>query len=325
MVIVAFNSALTLGACLASVPADCEVVIVDQQSLDTSVELARGIRPDATIIRNPVNTGYSAGCNLGARHARGETLVFLNPDAAFLAMGDPHVLAASVETRKALVGPVVRDLRQADVTIVKKWTTTVRETSVLLSPRRLRLGFKHLADDEYVSGPCLAVNASHFQAVGGFDERYFLYREEETLARRLKEIGVTSFLDPRVTVLHVGGASTSQVPEFAYRQWVRSEVLFYATHLPKPAAALVTLALVGRLLASSVVAPLVRVFGVRRGHPSRWYARALREVPRGWRAQSVTPPAPKADHCDEHDGDRQKRGQSAHGLAGSAREVYFNE
>lgn len=292
MVIVTFNSASTLGACLASVPEVCEVVIVDQQSFDATVELARGMRADATIICNPVNTGYSAGCNLGARHASGETIVFLNPDAAFLAPGDPYLLADSVRTHQALVGPIVRDSRQADVTIVRKWTTTVRQTRALLSPRPLRLGFKDLADDEYVSGPCLAVNARHFQAVGGFDERYFLYREEETLARRLKEIGVTCFLDPRVTVSHVGGTSTSQVPEFAYRQSVRSQVLFYVTHLPKYSAATFTLALVVRLLALGVAAPLFRFFGVRRAHPSVWYLRSVREVPSGWRARSVTPPVP---------------------------------
>lgn len=292
VVIVTFNSASTLGDCLASVPAECEVVIVDQQSLDISVELAQGFRPDATIIRNLVNTGYSAGCNLGARYAHGETLIFLNPDAAFLVMEDPYVLADSVETHNALVGPIVLDSEHSDITIVKKWTTPARQTRVLLLPRRLKLGMKQLANDEYVSGPCLAVKARHFQAVGGFDERYFLYREEETLARRLKKIGVACFLDPRVAVSHVGGTSTSQVPEFAHRQGIRSEVLFYVTHLPKAAAAWVTLVLAGRLLASSFVAPLVRVFGVRRGHPSLWYLRALRELHRGWGARSVTPPAP---------------------------------
>jgi GT2 family glycosyltransferase len=97
-------------------------------------------------------------------------------------------------------------------------------------------------------GPCLAIRARSFHAVGGIDERFFLYREEESLARRLEKIGVDCFLDSQVTVSHIGGVSTSQVPEFAFRQGVRSEVLFYVIYFPKSAAALVTLALLTRLL-----------------------------------------------------------------------------
>jgi N-acetylglucosaminyl-diphospho-decaprenol L-rhamnosyltransferase len=291
VIVVVFNSSSTVRACLESVPLDCEVVVVDQLSSDGSVQIARETRPDATIIRSERNAGYSAGCNVGARNSRGETLVFLNPDAAFLAQDAPHHLARSAQAKNALVAPIVLDPDCSDVTLVKKLTTVTAQARRLLTLQRPNTGFRSLSDCEYVSGPVLAISAQSFHAVGGFDERFFLYREEETLARRLGKIGVGCFLDPQVTVSHIGGVSTSQVPEFAFRQGVRSESLFYVLHFPKSAAALVTFLLVIRLLVGFVAAPLLRHLRVRpRARPALWYLRATPEVVRGWRAHPVEPP-----------------------------------
>lgn len=159
-----------------------------------------------------------------------------------------------------------------------------------LRTRGAERGFREVAADEYFTGPCLAIEARHFEAVGGFDERFFLYREEETLARRLKEIGVTSYVDPQVRLLHVGGVSTSQVAEFSFRQFVRSTALFSAVHFPKPAAALVGVALLVRMLLGTPLAPVLRILRIRRGKASSWFARASPEVIRGLRAHPVTPP-----------------------------------
>lgn len=291
VVVVVFNSMSTLQACLASIPLDCEVVVVDQQSSDDSVDIARESRPDATILISERNGGYSAGCNLGATNSTGGTLVFLNPDAAFINHDGPHILARSAASVNALVAPVVLNQEGADVTLVRKWTTAAAQAGRLLTLQRLRTGFRSASDNEYVSGPCLAISAQNFWAVGGFDERFFLYREEEILARRLNGIGVGCFLDPRVTVSHIGGVSTSQVAEFSHRQWVRSEALFYVLHFPKFGAALSALALTTRLLVGSVAAPLLRHSGIRpQARPALWHWRSIPEVVNGWRAKPVEPP-----------------------------------
>lgn len=291
VVVVVFNSMSTLRACLASIALDCEVVVVDQQSSDDSVDIARESRPDATILTSERNGGYSAGCNLGARNSTGGTLVFLNPDAAFINQDGPHILAHSAATVNALVAPVVLDPDGADITHVRKWTTVAAEVGRQLTLQRPRTGFRSLSYGEYVTGPCLAISAQNFRAIGGFDERFFLYREEEILARRLDGIGVGCFLDPRATVSHVGGVSTSQVAEFAHRQGVRSKALFYVLHFPKFGAALSALALTTRLLVGSVAAPLLRHSGIRpQARPALWHWRSIPEVVNGWRAKPVEPP-----------------------------------
>lgn len=69
VVIVTFNSVSTVREALMSIPSDCEVVVVDQNSSDKTVDIARQTRPEAKFLINAINTGYSAGCNLGARHS----------------------------------------------------------------------------------------------------------------------------------------------------------------------------------------------------------------------------------------------------------------
>jgi N-acetylglucosaminyl-diphospho-decaprenol L-rhamnosyltransferase len=144
---------------------------------------------------------------------------------------------------------------------------------------------------DYVLGPCLAISTKNFWAVGGFDERLFLYREEETLARKLSRIGVGYNLDPQVNISHAGGVSTSQAAEFSFCQSVRSEVLFYVLHFPRFGSAFLTLTLWIRLLIGYIFTPLLRNLGIRpQAQPASWYMRAMPEIIKGWRAKPVEPP-----------------------------------
>src|ERR1700759_4120932 len=63
VIVVMFNSELTLNDCLNSIPSTSEVVLVDQASSDASVSMARQIRPDARLISAGANRGFGAGCN----------------------------------------------------------------------------------------------------------------------------------------------------------------------------------------------------------------------------------------------------------------------
>ncbi len=189
------------------------------------------------------------------------------------------------------MAPLVLDPEHSDVTVVRRWTTPAAQALSLLRLGSPGTGSRSISDAEFVGGPCLAISAQKFREVGGFDERFFLYREEETLALRLRNVGVGCFLDQRVHVSHIGGVSTSQVAEFSFRQSVRSEALFYVLHFPKYAAALTALVLAGRLLIGSMAAPLLRHLRIRpHARPALWHVRAIPEVVSGWRVKTVSPP-----------------------------------
>jgi GT2 family glycosyltransferase len=81
-----------------------------------------------------------------------------------------------------------------------------------------------------VLGAALALRAEAIAAVGGFDESYFMYNEEVDLCLRLARAGWEAHFAPGATVVHVGGASTSQRRAAMAAQYVRSTIALYRRH-----------------------------------------------------------------------------------------------
>jgi GT2 family glycosyltransferase len=297
-----FNSSPTLQECLASIPPGCEVVVVDQQSGDDSIAVARQLRPDATIIKAGANRGFAAGCNLGAANATGDVLVFLNPDAAFLSATGVQILAESAMSKNALVGPRIVDPDGHDQTRARLWSTVLSELGEVFLPKRFEIGrfrrdippddgvYRAGGEVPYIQGSCMVISAANFWRVNGLDERLFLYREEEILALRLHQIEVKTLLEPQAAISHIGAKSTSQLGEFSVANYYRSEVLFFMARYPKPMAAAATIALWILLTAMAVTAPIRPLIGLRPDKGYRWYRAAASGVVSGWRRQLVEPP-----------------------------------
>ena len=94
VVIVAYNSEATIASAIESVigePVVDQVVVVDNRSPDRSADLAKAL--GASVIHSDVNSGFGAGCNLGAKGTGGPWILFLNPDASM----DPGSLAGMLE------------------------------------------------------------------------------------------------------------------------------------------------------------------------------------------------------------------------------------
>jgi GT2 family glycosyltransferase len=82
-----------------------------------------------------------------------------------------------------------------------------------------------------VSGSCVLVRRDAFSAIGGFDERYFLYWEDADLCRRLRNAGWEIRFRPDAGVVHVGARSSRTVKPLAIRAFHRSADLYYASHV----------------------------------------------------------------------------------------------
>ena len=81
---------------------------------------------------------------------------------------------------------------------------------------------------DWVSGACLLVRRSAFEAVGGFDEQYFLFWEDADLCRRLRAAGYTVRYAPAIVARHAVGTSRRSVPSLAIREFHRSAYRYYA-------------------------------------------------------------------------------------------------
>jgi N-acetylglucosaminyl-diphospho-decaprenol L-rhamnosyltransferase len=298
---VTYNSAATIRSCLASIPRDCEVVVVDQSSCDDTIAVATSVRHDARIIAAGSNRGFGSGCNLGAANAQADVLIFMNPDASFVD-GAVKSLVQRVRTADALVGPRIMDEDGFDQTRARFWSTPLSVLGEVCLPTSLTKVFlqrdvppeycvyRYGGPVPYIQGTCMAVGAKNFWRAGGFDERLFLYHEEEVLARRLESIGVPAVLTPAAVITHLGARSTSQVRDFAARQYYRSAALTMMLHHPRRTAIPTVVALWLLLTMMAILTPVRMRIGLRREKDRSWYRSGAAGAAAGLFGRVVLPP-----------------------------------
>jgi GT2 family glycosyltransferase len=167
-------------------------------------------REDIMLIRSQVNHGFGGGCNWAARFARGRLLLFLNDDAE-VTSGWLEALTAAVDSSPdiAVVGSRILladgSLQEAGSVIWRDGTTYGigrggdPDASQYLVRRTV----------DYVSFCSAMVRRDAWEAVGGFDERYFpAYYEDADLSMALRERGWRTVYEPRSVVHHAESAST---------------------------------------------------------------------------------------------------------------------
>lgn len=233
VVVVTYHSGRTLAACLASVPRDVPVVVVDNASADDTCQVARSARPDVALVQAPHNLGFGTACNLGARELPGHDLLFLNPDAC-LEPGALEALMAVLgrDEQVGAVGPAILDAAGVlewswgeDASLLAEWTRRGEHHQ-----RRREAGAARAVG--WVTGGCCLVRRAAFEAVRGFDERYFLYFEDLDLCRRLRGAGYRVWFEPAARARHARGGSAhapGAAPERHYRE---SQLYYYDTHAP---------------------------------------------------------------------------------------------
>ncbi|WP_374469905.1 glycosyltransferase family 2 protein [Phenylobacterium sp.] len=212
-------------ACVLADPQVGEFVIVDNGSTgDESARLRAVAARDRRVrlISGHGNVGFARGANLGARAAKGEVLVFLNPDA-FLQPGCIGELVREIEGRPVpcIVGGRVlnadrteqRGARRGDITPVSALMSLSRLAQRVPAFRRYEVHWEgDAAPDQItpvptISGACFCMRREDFDAVGGFDEKYFLHVEDVDLCWRVREQGGLVLFHPRAEVVHLGHTS----------------------------------------------------------------------------------------------------------------------
>jgi GT2 family glycosyltransferase len=205
VVIVAYRSGEMLGRCLDSLArdgsAEAEVIVVDNGPEGGEIEQARG-RERVQVLGDGANLGYAAGSNLGARHATGDVLFFLNPDTVV----EPGTLGALVERLGdesiGIVMPRLRLLEEPE--LLNSGGATVHLTGMAWSdgyraPAASLNGPREIA---YANGSVLAIRRALFEDLGGFTDEYFIYLEDLELGWRARMRGLRIVLDPAGDVLH---------------------------------------------------------------------------------------------------------------------------
>jgi N-acetylglucosaminyl-diphospho-decaprenol L-rhamnosyltransferase len=282
--VVNHNTRDHLRRCLESVLREepAEAFVVDTGSTDGSAEMVRREFPSITL-RVVENRGYGGGANVALAAAETDYVLLLNADTRLTS----GALAALIDylaahPRAALAGPRVVNEDGVVERTARRFPTPLE---LLLQESGLHLLFKRRRGRErspervdWVLGAALALRREAVSSVGGFDESYFMYGEEVDLCLRLRRSGWEIHYAPVATVVHVGGASTSQRHAEMTAQYVRSTLQLYRRHRRAWETALARtvlgLALLARLARDSLLLPATR-------RPPR--RQALAERLHGWR------------------------------------------
>ena len=205
VVVVTYNSseavAASLPALCRQLTSDDELVVVDNASSDDTLEVVEAVAPGATVLRQAANEGFAAGANAGARVARGDLLLFLNPDATPAPGFTAAIRAPSDQDWSAWMGFVTADggrLVNTSGGVVHftaiAWAGEAGQPSpgTLDGPR----------EAGFLSGACLAVPRAQWERSGGFDESFFMYQEDVDLSLRLRLAGGRLGVEPRAVVDH---------------------------------------------------------------------------------------------------------------------------
>ncbi len=236
--VVSFNTRETLRACLRSVASanPAETIVVDNGSTDGSLEMVRSAFPHVTLRANAGNCGYGAAANEAMAASSAPVLLLLNSDTV---IGADAVVALGRylvdHPQAAIAGP---RLANADGTLQRSThpfpsagDALLAETGLHHVVRRVPVlrerSWRTWSHDRaravpWVLGAALAIRRSAFEAVGGFDQAFFMYLEEVDLCRRLHCAAFEVHFAPVTTVVHLGGASTAGRGEAMQRELVVS-------------------------------------------------------------------------------------------------------
>ena len=226
-VVVNYNAGKALTECVASLKREgvSVIVVVDNGSTDGSLEYLAATNPDVQVLHTGRNLGFGGGVNYGARRTSGELLLVCNPDlelqsGALRAMVDRLTNDPSL----GLVGPALvtpaGDLQPSGRAFPTLRRSSVQAVLGVIFPengysrryREANCARAGIGIVDWVTGACLLVRRGAFEAVGGFDGRYFMYVEEVDLCWRLAGAGWRTGYEESARVLHLAGVSTAAVP-----------------------------------------------------------------------------------------------------------------
>jgi N-acetylglucosaminyl-diphospho-decaprenol L-rhamnosyltransferase len=254
VVVVSYNTRDLLLRCLGALQAHAgipfEAIVVDNASADGSVEAVRAAFPDARLIANATNLGFSRANNLGWRAGRGELVLVLNSDcevrpgavAALSAVLDRRPEVAIVGPRtvsgdgrpQVSFGPALRPLAEWRQGRLVRAVKRGDPAALAEASRRA----ERESEPFWVSGSCLLVRRRALEAVGGFDESFFLYEEDVDLCLRVRATGARVVYTPAAEVVHHLGRSMEKAPGLARIEYHRSHLRYYRKHNPPAERAL---------------------------------------------------------------------------------------
>lgn len=252
IIIVNWNSGAQLKRCLSSIDHFggeilAKVVVVDNGSVDGSADRLDGFGFPLQVIKNRENLGFACACNRGARECDAPFILFLNPDTELFYNSLKIPLSF-------LEDPAKSDTGICGIQLVDEKGRVSRSCAYFPSLRRFMVqavglnklpGLKNAGvhmDDwdhltsrsiDHVIGAFFFMRRGVFDALKGFDERFFVYLEDVDFALRARKAGWKIFYLADTQAFHKGGGTSQQVMATRLFYSLRSRLLYGFKHFPR--------------------------------------------------------------------------------------------
>jgi N-acetylglucosaminyl-diphospho-decaprenol L-rhamnosyltransferase len=224
VVIVTYNSAHCIAEsvqALARALPNCEVIVVDNMSADATLATATATDARVRVVEMGCNAGFGRACNEGVRRAAHEHVLLMNPDVVVHhAARNELEVAFAQQSFGLMAGELIRTHTrgspQAQLFARRSWLTELLHMAVgPFEPRELS-GRSRIARVQVPAWACAAlllVRRSEFLALGGFDERFFLYYEDQELGARYRDANLSIRGTAAMRATHGKGASSCVATE----------------------------------------------------------------------------------------------------------------
>ncbi len=248
VIIVNYNAGRILTQCVTHALKQAQqIIVIDNNSSDTSIADLKVYFPDESnlIIRHSSrNTGFAAGCNTGCQEADERYILFLNPDCILEANSLQHLLQAlEADPKAGIAGGHIQNPDGSEQgggrrDIPSPWRAFVRATGLYRLERfwpklfpDFHLHKKPLpakpVEVEATTGAMMLVRREALQAVGGWDEGYFLHCEDLDLCMRFRQKGWKILFVPDAKAIHYQGTCSKARPIFVAWHKHKGMIRFY--------------------------------------------------------------------------------------------------
>lgn len=250
VIIVNYNVRHFLEQCLYSVqaalaPVQGEILVIDNNSTDKSIDYLRPLFPAVRFLENDTNVGFARACNQGIRSSSGRYVLFLNPDTIIgedslqkcMAFMEERPGAGALGCR--MVDGSGRFLPESKRSFPSPLTSLFKlfgfSRLFPKSPVFSRYHLGHLPENEdnevdVLAGAFLFTRRKVLEEVGAFDERFFMYGEDVDLSYRIQQAGYKNFYFAGTTIIHFKGESTRKGSMNYVRMFYQAMSQFVSKH-----------------------------------------------------------------------------------------------
>ena len=230
IILVTYGAREMTLVCLKSLAAEAdslrsEVIVVDNASPDALGDEIASLYPEFRVLPQIANLGFAAAANLGADHARGRYLLFLNPDTEL----SGGVLARLPERARRNSGTGLWGVRtyfangEENPTSCRRRPTLWRllcsglgfdtrfaRSALFCGMAYTRLGSNGERTVDVICGACLLVERTVWDRLGGFSPAFFMYGEDDDFSLRARQIGQSPWLALDLGIVHHGSGTESE-------------------------------------------------------------------------------------------------------------------